>query len=59
MQHHYYYYAYAGSVDRIFLPLTLGGGKGVVVKMCGSKAVCLSSLFSRLMWLSAAREPVR
>jgi len=58
--YYYYYYAYAGSVDRIFLPPTLGGGvEGVVVKMCGSKAGCLSSLFSLLMWLSAARQPVR
>jgi len=36
-----------------------GGVEGVVVKMCGSKAGCLSSLFSLLMWLSAARQPVR
>ena len=56
--YYYYYYAFAGSVDPIFLPPTVGG-EGVVVTMCGSKAGCLSSLFSRLMWLSAAREPVR
>ena len=34
-----------------------GGGQGVAVKMCGSKAGCLSSLFSRLMWCLQQENP--
>lgn len=62
VQHPYPCYAYAWSVDRIFLPPTGVGGEGVAVKMCGSEAGCLASLFSRLMsclWQESPRDESR